>query len=469
MLRTLVTILIILSIRKAETRFGEPDYTKLLYGGVLPLEETENSDDENKNIIQFAVSFARRRYNLCGISEQQFMRISTIKKTLYFTYNEEVPYIVNNSGTLQAFNFGTLHTFSFQWSCGGNTSIHNFTIATYPMGKHHVYSHTFVRNVENDSTDFLVDSKYADSESKQQSYKHWCKETWVPADLLLPQHYSKFCRVNCTNTLSVMTYNIWNTNTYTKDDKQYPARCKLLEKVLLDELPDVITFQEVRYEHFKGDNLGPNQMKHLSDILKNYQFVYAPAQLDISSLYDGKTEEGVAVFSRFPVIAHNTFLLFRNRSNSADVNQRVCLHVQILHPVHRVVHILTTHLSLSHEAREESVIQIWRYIKGLRGPVILTGDFNAEPQEKAMRFLRGEVPLKGERTCGVSDLWTYVYPLSPGFTFDCVSGDLVKRIDYIFWRNFPANLQIVDTRIIQSKGKGSNAASDHLPVVAIFC
>uniref|UniRef100_K1PFF5 Endonuclease/exonuclease/phosphatase domain-containing protein n=1 Tax=Magallana gigas TaxID=29159 RepID=K1PFF5_MAGGI len=175
--------------------------------------------------------------------------------------------------------------------------------------------------------------------------------------------HSKSCRVNCTSSISVMTYNIWNTNTFTKDDKQYPDRFKLLEKVLLDELPDIITFQEVRYEHLKGGYLGPSQMKHLSDILKSYQ-----------------------------------------------------------------VHILTTHLSLSHEAREESVVQIWRYIKGLPGPVLLTGDFNAEPQEKAIRFLRGEVPLKGERTCGVSDLWTNVYPLSPGFTFDCVSGDLVKRV-----------------------------------------
>lgn len=41
--------------------------------------------------------------------------------------------------------------------------------------------------------------------------------------------------------------------------------------MLLDELPDIITFQEVRYEHLKGGYLGPSQMKHLSDILKSYQ------------------------------------------------------------------------------------------------------------------------------------------------------------------------------------------------------
>jgi hypothetical protein len=39
--------------------------------------------------------------------------------------------------------------------------------------------------------------------------------------------------------------------------------------------------------------------------------VYSPGQLDKYSLYNGKTEEGVAVFSRFPILAQNTFLLFR--------------------------------------------------------------------------------------------------------------------------------------------------------------
>lgn len=158
------------------------------------------------------------------------MNFIIVLQTLYFTYNEEVPYIVNNSGMLQAFNFGKLHTFSFQWSCGGNASIHNFTIATYPMGTHHVYSHTYVRVMKNDSYNVSLDSKYADSETKQQIEEPWCRETWIPSDMLLSLH-SKSCRVNCTSSISVMTYNIWNTNTFTKDDKQYPDRFKLLEKV----------------------------------------------------------------------------------------------------------------------------------------------------------------------------------------------------------------------------------------------
>ena len=51
------------------------------------------------------------------------------------------------------------------------------------------------------------------------------------------------------------------------------------------------------------------------------------------------------------------------------------------------MHILNTHLSLSHEAREQSVIQIWQYVKQLHGPVVFLGDLNAEPQETAVQLV----------------------------------------------------------------------------------
>lgn len=47
----------------------------------------------------------------------------------------------------------------------------------------------------------------------------------------------------------------------------------IILQVLVREIPDIVAFQEVRYEHSKGGTLGPNQMKHLSDILKDYQVV----------------------------------------------------------------------------------------------------------------------------------------------------------------------------------------------------
>ena len=51
------------------------------------------------------------------------------------------------------------------------------------------------------------------------------------------------------------------------------------------------------------------------------------------------------------------------------------------------VHIFNTHLSLSHEAREESVSQIIQFMKesGEDEPALLMGDLNASPEEKAIR------------------------------------------------------------------------------------
>ncbi|XP_061194325.1 uncharacterized protein LOC133202502 [Saccostrea echinata] len=421
-----ITIVGLLHTSRAQNLDGEPDYTKILYGGVLRVEEHEDSIKESQDVIQFAVFFVKRRYPICETPKKESRKVSTVEKlTLFYTNNEEIPYLVNVSGTFQPLVFGTLQDFSLWWTCGRNVTLHNFTIATYPKETHHVYSHTFMKvsDLGNFTAPLEVDERL-----EQRSIEDpCCRKTWIPSDFVM-YRCSKSCKLKCVEPFSVMTYNIWNMNTFTKIDQDYPARFRRLAK-----------------------------------------FVYAPGQLDKYSVYNGKTEEGVAVFSRFPIIAQNTFLLFRNRSNSADLHQRVCLHVTIQHPHHGVIHFLTTHLSLSHEAREESVVQIWRYLRGLRGPVILTGDFNAEPQEKAMRFLRGEVSLKGEKTSCLVDVWPYVYPKSHGFTFNSAEGKLKKRIDYIFKWNLDKDFQVSNVEIDQHSGKGQKAASDHLPVVATFC
>ncbi|XP_062613026.1 uncharacterized protein LOC134274806 [Saccostrea cucullata] len=461
-----ITLVGLLHITYTQDLDGEPDYTNILYGGVLRVEEQDDTIKESQDVIQFAISFVKIRYPISETRGKESRKVSSVKKlTLFYTYDEETPYIVNISGTYQPLVFGTLSSFSLWWTCGENVTLHNFTIATYPKETHHVYSHTFMKVSNSGSS---TAKPKVETLEQRSIVDPCCRKTWIPSDFVA---YScrRSCKLKCMEPLSVMTYNIWNMNTFTKNDQDYPARFRRLAKIFVDQHPDVITFQEVRYEHSKGSNLGPNQIKHLSDILKDYQFVYAPAQLDRYSIYKGKTEEGVAVFSRFPIIAQNTFLLFRNRSNSADLHQRVCLHVTIQHPHHGVIHFLTTHLSLSHEAREESVVQIWRYIRGLRGPIVLTGDFNAEPQERAMRFLKGEVSLKGEKISCMVDVWPYVYLGSRGFTFNSAEGKLKKRIDYIFGWNLDSDFQVRDIEIGQHSGKGQEAASDHLPVVATFC
>ena len=149
---------------------------------------------------------------------------------MFYTRNEEEPYKVNISGTLRAFNFGTLHKFSLPWRCGQNISVHNFTIATYPEETHHVYTHTFVSLGEPNSDNIPLLAKRETEEINSKVEEPRCSKTWIPSDLLMLK-CRRFCKSKCGNAFTVMTYNIWNTNTYSKNDAKYPARFKLLKKV----------------------------------------------------------------------------------------------------------------------------------------------------------------------------------------------------------------------------------------------
>ncbi|XP_069139672.1 uncharacterized protein [Argopecten irradians] len=238
--------------------------------------------------------------------------------------------------------------------------------------------------------------------------------------------------------------------------------------VLAKSKPDIKGFQEVRYEYSKGGQLGPCQVQHLADMLEDYQFVFQPGQLQPNSLYEGRTEEGVAIFSKYPITSVNHLLLFRNRSNSADTHQRVCLHAVITHPTGTQINVLNTHLSLSHEAREKAVIEIWRYVQQLQGPVVFMGDLNAEPDERAIKFLRGEISIEKQQTKGFIDVWLESHGRDiPGLTYNTLKKELSKRIDYIFIRK-SENLQIVEVTTPDNKKRGHKAASDHLPVHAKF-
>ncbi|ESO95144.1 hypothetical protein LOTGIDRAFT_232223 [Lottia gigantea] len=259
-------------------------------------------------------------------------------------------------------------------------------------------------------------------------------------------------------TLSIMTYNIWFFNPLTDNSTEYVERIKRVEKILSENNVDIIGLQEVRYEEGKGGELGPNQIEYISSVLPQYQFVYQPAMLMPTSLTNGKVEEGLAILTKYEILHHDYILLFRNASNSADRHQRICLHVEINIPGVGSVHVFNTHLSLSHEARERSVKQIWSYINTFTGPKILLGDFNAEPQEKSIRYLVAK--------SNMVDMWPYIHGKnSPGKTFNARKRERNKRIDYIFHLQ-EINTEILDIQLFEEKDFGSTAASDHLPLLS---
>ena len=64
----------------------------------------------------------------------------------------------------------------------------------------------------------------------------------------------------------------------------------------------------------------------------NYaQFVYEPAQIQTHGLPE-RIEEGVAIFSRHPIVDHATLLLSRDVTDVADTHQRILLDASVQLP-----------------------------------------------------------------------------------------------------------------------------------------
>ena len=132
-------------------------------------------------------------------------------------------------------------------------------------------------------------------------------------------------------TLKILSFNIWNFNVVHGGEKQYAARIQHLADLCRKSEADVIGFQEVRFEEGKGGDLGYIQVQHLSSMLPGYQFVYQAGQIHRTKL-PNKVEEGIAFFSKYPIVSHDYWLLHRDPQDNADSHQRVLLHVELQLP-----------------------------------------------------------------------------------------------------------------------------------------
>ncbi|XP_062516796.1 uncharacterized protein LOC134192120 [Corticium candelabrum] len=285
--------------------------------------------------------------------------------------------------------------------------------------------------------------------------------------------YQTFALSN--NQLKIATYNLWNFNGY--DEGVYKNRMDQFGKLCQQNDADIFGFQEVRFDFNKQKYKGPSQVEHLSEFLPQYQFMFQPAMSYPEQAFD-RVEEGVSIFSRYPIVNHSYILLSRDLSDTGDTHQRICLHVEVETPQLQRVHIFNTHLSLSEKARNRNVLEMWSFIQAHSKPWILMGDLNAEPHSKAMRFLAGLETIEGISTKGFQDAWTALYPeprpgapgaytideaRDPGLTFSTLEETLVKRIDYLFLAlDGRADIEVVD--LIDDGIRWDGVTSDHLGV-----
>lgn len=116
---------------------------------------------------------------------------------------------------------------------------------------------------------------------------------------------------------------------------------------------------------------------------------------------------------------------------------------------------VNTHMTLNATSRALEAIELKHFIdsiasarKGMTTPVIVTGDFNAGPNEQASQTMRS----------GYIDAWySYSKKLSFGYTFPALKPD--RRIDYVYFKEQSAHQFNVTSFEIQE-----TTASDHRPV-----
>ena len=230
-------------------------------------------------------------------------------------------------------------------------------------------------------------------------------------------------------TLRVMTFNI---HVGVGMDKKLDL--KRIADVINHEHPDLVGLQEVDRGVKRTE--GKDEIGELAAMTRmDYAFAH---NLD----YQGG-QYGVAILSRFLIqkIDHQKF------ENKREAERRGMIRVEVEIDGRRV-NFVTTHLDYQYEdGRVFEVEQLLRFLDGLKGPLIVVGDFNDEPAGGAYKLMLTKF----------ADAWASGRAKGEGLSYP--ADKPVKRIDYIFYR--PA-----DGFRAKKASLVNTLASDHLPVVA---
>jgi endonuclease/exonuclease/phosphatase family metal-dependent hydrolase len=263
------------------------------------------------------------------------------------------------------------------------------------------------------------------------------------------------------NTLRVLTLNIWNYN------DPWPTRRQLIVNTIKEHNPDIIGFQEIRHSGKKNDT-GKNQAQQLAERLADYVYIFQPAQRNPE-----KDEwEGLAIFSRLPILGSSFNELSVDPSDDRDNHQRILLRAQI-QTASGAFNFFNTHLSLSQKGRIRTTREITDYISHYSGdlPSVLVGDFNDTPDQTSIGHIT--------KTANLIDTWADQNPTDPGWTFSSQnpyvrdrSSDKRKahRIDYIFAQpsHTGPGKAISCRRIADQPDADGLYPSDHFGLIAEF-
>lgn len=259
--------------------------------------------------------------------------------------------------------------------------------------------------------------------------------------------------------INVATWNVW----WRFGDRA--ARRPAIAETLLRAAPDIVCIQEA----WAAD--GAN----LADDLGYAHRLWAPSPRSERwqrRLGDDSIEIGELILSRWPITASAITDLPEHAQDAG----RVAALAQITTPDGPVI-IVTTHLaSAAHMSalRYSQVEAIWRFIAEHdaleRNCLVLTGDFNAEPDSDEIRRLCGHktAPVIGGRILLDAWLWA-ASELGAGNTWSRENGHIATtgspsaRIDYLLVEA-TAGIGVTDVRRFGDEAIDGTWPSDHFGV-----
>lgn len=259
--------------------------------------------------------------------------------------------------------------------------------------------------------------------------------------------------------LRVLTLNIWNLT------GDWRARRHAIVAVVRRWEPDVVCLQEV-----VANDRG-NQAEWLAAALGEWAVAYAG-----EPLRGGPALFGNAVLSRRPIDATASGPL-PHVEDAAEV-RRVVLHART-----GGVDVFSTHLSWQlHDAalRERQVQALVRFVDDRTDPAatigpVVAGDFNAEPDATAIRYLCGLAALDGTSTY-LQDAWRLAGDGGPGITWSnanphaALDREPDRRLDYVFsgFRGRGGAGRPIECRVVADAPVDGVWPSDHFGVLAVL-
>lgn len=199
--------------------------------------------------------------------------------------------------------------------------------------------------------------------------------------------------------------------------------------------PDIAALQECDWGTYRERAKMQNGVKFINVLAANTGMfgLYGKA-IDYKKGY-----YGVGILSKYPIIRSERLFL----PKTGDTEQRVILAADIELPGGKVLTFICTHLEVSSsEDRMAQIKFIEKYVKKLRNPVIIAGDFNAGPDSE-------EIGIMNKRWKDMTD---------KELTFSTQEPSV--KIDYIYCR--PQEKFILKSTEVKKDLK----LSDHFPVIS---